>query len=321
MVGKISSLAETFTETVKNVPKQLLVLQKNANKAIESLLQKAWANQHELRILVTGKTGQGKSTLINGILGAEVAIEGARATRCTTEVAEFPKVIHGVPIKVFDSPGLQDRTQNEEEYIQGMRKKCKELSLVLYCTKMINTRLTDDDKHAMLKLTKAFGEQFWNYAVFVLTFANMENCSRKDDRDKDAKVPHFDDKEGWDALIKQRFEGRLKLWEGELKQFLVEEVGVNQKIVERIPVVPTGDYKQSYENLKPFCLPDRDNWFNSFWEACCLRVKETRLFLQVNQDRMVADDSDDNDDGDDEQEIETSVRSHRYLIYCQVIFK
>ena len=42
MVGKISSLAETFTETVKNVPKQLLVLQKSANKAFESLLRKAW---------------------------------------------------------------------------------------------------------------------------------------------------------------------------------------------------------------------------------------------------------------------------------------
>ena len=320
MVGKISSFAGTITETVKNVPKQLLVLQKSANKALESLLQKAWANQRELRILVTGKTGQGKSTLINGILGAEVAIEGARATRCTTKVAEFAKAIHGVPIKVFDSPGLQDRTENEEEYIQSMRDKCKELSLVLYCTKMINTRLTDDDKHAMKKLTKAFGERFWNYAVFVLTFANMENCSRKDDRDKDVEEPDFDDKEGWNALIKERFEGRLKLWEEELKQFLIEEVGVNQKIAEKIPVVPTGDYKLSYENRKPLCLPDRDSWFNSFWEACCLRVKETRLFLQVNQDRMVADDNDDNDDGDGDEEIETSVRPHRYPIYCQVIF-
>ena len=319
----VSKIAETFTETVKNVPKHVLVLQKSANKAIESLLRKAWVDQRELRILVTGKTGQGKSTLINGILGAEVAKEGASAKRCTTEVAEYPKVIHGVPIKVFDSPGLQDRMQNEEEYIQSMSGKCKELSLVLYCTKMVNTRLTDDDKHAMKKLTKAFGERFWNYAVFVLTFANMENCSRKDDRDEDVSEPKFDDEKGWHALIKQRFEGRLKLWEKELKQFLTEEVGVNQKIAERIPVVPTGDYKLSYDNRKPLCLPDRDNWFNSFWEACCLRVKETRLFLQVNQDRMVVDDNDNNDDGDDDDDddkIQTSVRPHRYPIFCQVIF-
>ena len=65
----------------------------------------------ELRILVTGKTGQGKLTLINGILSARVAVEEAGATRCTTQVEMFSKTIKGVPIKVFDSPGLQDRTK------------------------------------------------------------------------------------------------------------------------------------------------------------------------------------------------------------------
>ena len=130
-------------------------------KFLSSLLHKTWSKNHgELRILVTGKTGQGKSTLINGILGTVVAKEGASATRCTMTVTEFAEVIHGFPIKVFDSPGLQDRTANKEEYIQGMRDKCKKVSLVLYCTKMINTRLTDDDKHAMKNLTKAFGQKF-----------------------------------------------------------------------------------------------------------------------------------------------------------------
>ncbi|XP_011409253.1 PREDICTED: uncharacterized protein LOC105316141, partial [Amphimedon queenslandica] len=110
----------------------------------------------DLRVLVTGKTGQGKSTLINGLLGAKVAKEGAGADRCTTEVEVFKKKINGVPVVVFDSPGLQDNTSNEEEYITKMRETCQKLSLGLYCTKMINTRLTDDDKKAMKKLTEAF---------------------------------------------------------------------------------------------------------------------------------------------------------------------
>ena len=255
-----------------------------------------------MRILVTGKTGQGKSTLINGILGDKVVAEGARASRCTTEVEKYSKTIHGVPIKVFDSPGLQDCTENEGEYIQGMIDQCQQLSLVLYCMKMLNTRLTDDDKQAMVKLTKAFGKKFWEYAVFVLTFANMENCNRKDNRDEDIPEPDFNDDDGWKVLIKQRFEGRLKIWEEDLKGFLITEVGVSPDIANRIPVVPTGDHQKTRDNLNPLVLPDRDDWFDKFWKACCLRVKETRLFLEINRDRMVICDDDGAVDRDEEIE-------------------
>ena len=260
-------------------------LSQEAVKAIELMLLRTWSCQQELRILVTGKTGQGKSTLINGILGTQVAVEGAHAKRCTAEVTEYSVTIQDVPVTVFDSPGLQDGTVNEEKYIQDMTNKCKHLSLVLYCTKMTNTRLTDDDKNAMKKLTKAFGEEFWNYAVFVLTFANKEDCFRKDNRDIDT-ASDLDDHNK--TLLKQRFEHRLRLWKKELKEFLVDVVGVNPSIAEEIPVVPTGDYKKTAMNFQPLSLPDRDNWFIKFWDVCCLRVKDTRLFLQVNYNRMVA---------------------------------
>ncbi|XP_019852630.1 PREDICTED: uncharacterized protein LOC109582393 [Amphimedon queenslandica] len=209
------------------------------SQAKKSAGSKAWAHHRELRILVSGKTGQGKSSLINGILGAHVASEGAGAKRCTTQVEMYSEIIKGVLIKVFDSPGLQDHTANEEEYIQGMRETCQELSLVLYCTKMINTRLTDDDKNAMVKLTKAFGESFWNYSVFVLTFANLENVARKDDRDADEEEPDEDDEEGWKELEKRRFTRRLELWKKELQSFLVEELKVTPKIVCNIPEAKT----------------------------------------------------------------------------------
>jgi hypothetical protein len=182
-------------------------------------------------------------------------------------------------------------TQNEEEYIKGMKEKCKELSLVIYCTKMINTRITDDDKHAMIKLTQAFGESFWEYSVFVLTFANFEKCERKDDRDEDTgPEPDYDDEEGWKALIKQRFEGRLKIWEKELRSFLVTEVGVSSEIAEGIPVVPTGDHKKTRKVKNPYILPDRDDWFKNFWETCSLSVKDTRLFLKINRSRLTTTD-------------------------------
>ena len=281
----------------------------NLFEALESQFSAAMANGRELRMLVIGKTGQGKSTLINSILGGQLSKERARTNQCTTEVEGYTKTINGVPVIIFDTPGLQDRTVKEEEYIQGMRDKCKKLSLVLYCTNMNNPRLTDEDKHAMKKLTNAFGERFWNYAVFVLTFANKEDCTRKDDRDKDVEEPDFDDEEGWKALIKERFEGRLKVWEEELKQFLINEVRVNQKIAKEIPVIPTGDIKKTLQNRMPLRLPDRDSWFNKFWEACCLRVEETGLFLQINKDRMKANET--KDDSDEEtQDLVSYYSSH-----------
>uniref|UniRef100_A0A1X7VFR1 AIG1-type G domain-containing protein n=1 Tax=Amphimedon queenslandica TaxID=400682 RepID=A0A1X7VFR1_AMPQE len=227
----------------------------------------------ELRLLVTGKTGEGKSTLVNGILGEEVAVEGAGTERCTTQVAEYKAVLHGVPVTVFDSPGLQDSTENEDKYIADMKKKCQNLSLVLYCTKMTNNRLKEEDRCAILKLTAAFGQRFWEYAVLVLTFANTENVGRRDERDEDkGPEPDFNDTESWNVLKKKRFEGRVKIWKDNLHKFFINKVGVTRDIVERILVVPVGDSKPSFDNREPYRLPDRDDWFSEFWKACHLRV-------------------------------------------------
>ena len=260
---------------------------------LSRLLKAAWAKQSELRLLVTGKTGVGKSTLVNGILGKEVAVEGAGSIRCTTKVEEFERMIQGVSVTVFDSPGLQDDAENEERYLREVMETCKRVSLVLYCTKMTNTQLTDDDKKVMIKLTTAFGEEFWKYSILVLTFANKEDFTRRDERDKDTgPEPPFDDDEAWKELARRRFEGRLDVWQSNFYSFLTKEIGVNEGIVTRIPVIPTGDHRISRENREPIRLPDRDNWFHEFWKACCLRVKETNLFLKINSHHIIANETD-----------------------------
>ena len=273
-----------------------------AMRYAEDMILKSWEGDEELRILVTGKTGQGKSTLINGLLGASFAREGAGAARCTTEVEVYKKEINGVPVVVFDSPGLQDNMSNEDEYIRSMKETCQKLSMVLYCTKMVNTRLGDDDKKAMKKLTQAFGQEFWNHAVFVLTFANMELVDRWDERDgpslsDPASKP---DKETWHLLMKKRFEGRIEIWKKELHQFLIDEVNVDPSIANGVPVIPTGDHVVTWNNPTPLRLPDRDNWFQVLWETCSFQVKEHSLFLKISSDRLTS--GDDGDDGDDGQQ-------------------
>ena len=263
---------------------------------LQSLLKAAWkSNDHkELRLLVTGKTGEGKSTLVNGLLGADVAKEGAGFERCTTEVTEYKAEPHGVPVTVFDSPGLQDTTEKEDVYLKDMRKKCQNLSLVLYCMKMTNNRLKDEDTLAIIKLTKVFGEDFWKHAIIVLTFANKEDVERRDDRDEDeGPEPHWDDDAAWKVLKKKRFAGRLKKWEDGLYKFFIEKVGMSREIAERILIVPAGDHRETRQNREPLRLPDREDWFHDIWVACALRVKEMNLFFDVNRHRVVVDETTD----------------------------
>ncbi|XP_019855837.1 PREDICTED: uncharacterized protein LOC109584513 [Amphimedon queenslandica] len=260
---------------------------------VESFVKAALAkdDHKELRLLVTGKTGEGKSTLVIGLLGKHVAVEGAGTERCTTEVAEYKAMLHGVPVTVYDSPGLQDSTVNEDKYmyIADIKKKCQNLSLVLYCTKMTNHRLIEEDKRAILKLTAEFGQNFWKYAVLVLTFANTENVTRRDERDKDTgPEPDSDDIEGWNVLKKERFEGRVKIWKDSFHKFFTNEVGLTRDIVERILMVPVGDSRLSFDNQEPYRLPDRNDWFSEFWKACSLRVGENNLFWEINKHQFIS---------------------------------
>ena len=311
---KLGHYAPKPSETVPNLWKSLqqipsdLAQTKKSDFVLcaEETILSALEGGDELRILVTGKTGQGKSTLINGLLGANVAKEGAGAERCTKEVEVYKEKINGLPVVVFDSPGLQDNTSNEEEYIRSMKEKCQELSMILYCTKMMNTQLTDDDKKAMKKLTEAFGQKFWNHAVFVLTFANMERVDRWDERDimnEPVEEPPMHDMAAWELLEKRRFEGRVQIWKKELYQFLIDEVEVDPSIANGVPVVPTGDRKVTRINPTPLCLPDRDNWFQKLWETCNFRVREHGVFLKINSRRMTSGDVGDDDGDVDQQEM------------------
>ena len=223
----------------------------------------------EIRILVTGKTGTGKSALINGLIGDNVTEEGGSLNPKTVEVEKFSRTARGVPMLVFDSPGLQDGTENEKVYLLDMEQKCKKVDLVLYTLKMSDQRLHTDDVEAMKKLTNAFGARFWESAMFVLTFANEV---------RNPETPEDDDKN------RMYFERRLGQWEKKLLDTVKKQLNVSKKVAEQIPVIPAGYYKAAH-------LPGRRYWFSQFWRAALDRMKDCSnegysFMLQFNKDRF-----------------------------------
>ena len=223
-------------------------------------------------IFITGNTGVGKSTLVNGLVGADVAKEGETLDPETAEVTSYVKEINGVKVTVWDSPGLQDGTSNEAQYLDDMKKKCKGMDLCIYCVSLIETRITDDcgDIVAMQKLTSVLGKAMWENAIFILTFANV-----LEDMHSDLLLAE-------DAQKPEIFKSKLQEWKSVLTEALVKNVGVDEAVVSRIDMVPAGHPKEPV-------LLDRDHWLSPVWFTALYAMKPLAqpAMMKINYHRIV----------------------------------
>ena len=234
-------------------------------------------NSKEVNIFITGKTGVGKSTLVNGLVGDKLAEEGNRLDPQTAKVTSYEKEFtlkdgDLVSVTVWDSPGLQDGTCKEGQYLADMKEKCLDMDICIYCVSLRETRFYKGcaDITAMKKLTETFGEKMWENALFVLTFANIAE-------DLDSEILDADDKDK--PFL---FQKKIELWKEKLASALIEDVGVDSAVADRIQVIPAGHANEPK-------LLDRDHWLSPFWFSTlyAMHPRAQPAMMKLNSRRIV----------------------------------
>lgn len=222
---------------------------------------KEWESQSkQLKILVTGQVGSGKSALINTLIGTtndeNRAVEGDSVVSVTDEVRSYAVEKNGVDVVLYDTPGLLDPNPTRLDYptLDAIHKKSDgKIDLLIVCKRM-GSRLDSGDTRMMQQITEYLGESVWRNAVFVLTFANEVKPPR-----------HREAMPLTEAEPIEYFADKQKEIEVTLRKYLHKVGNVSADIAEEVPVVPAGYDDQS--------LPECSNWYTVLWLTLLSRIK------------------------------------------------
>ena len=238
---------------------------------IDKTIEEWKKESKSVKVFVTGKTGTGKSTLVNGVVGEHVAIEGDTLDPETMKVKMNVCSIGDVTVHIWDSPGLQDGTKFEEEYKKDIQDNCKDMDLYLYCVNMSQTRFVrgGPDVKAMCELTQILGPEMWKNTLFIMTFANDV-------------IAMAEDKGLSGVELHEHFIKKVKLWTDKIHKCLCEEVGLSKEIADGVVTVPAGHYNV------PQLIDKGDYWLTKLWLQALSKAKSKAqpALIKVNEHRF-----------------------------------
>lgn len=150
-------------------------------QSLEQLITriKPYVKNNKLVILLIGRTGMGKSSMGNGIIGREVFPVGDIRS-CTSEPKMETRTLFGLEIVVIDSPGfLDDRgietdAKNARSVLEFTTRLIDGVDVVLYTSTFI-ARVDQSEQNLIKSFSTLFtseaGTHLWTHAGAVLTGA------------------------------------------------------------------------------------------------------------------------------------------------------
>ena len=241
------TLANPVSETwIDNSPSRTHTIREECEEA-QLYFQELASKGRSIRILVTGQIHQGKSKLVNSLIGKRMAKEGdevAGPHPTTHNIESFTENINGVQVTLVEMPGFSNLKVLDQNTNSEIKHKISEepIDLILFCVRM-DRKLERKDYEMMQNLTQLFGQSMWEHTVFVLTFANK----LKDNPTK---------------LAQKQTE-----WDKMLHEYTQIEGGVPADKVEQIPILVAGNEEENH--------PGYESWFSRFWVTAFKRTKSS----------------------------------------------
>ncbi|XP_016306906.1 GTPase IMAP family member 4-like isoform X2 [Sinocyclocheilus anshuiensis] len=151
---------------------------------MDDMHRKSASEHSDLRIVLLGKTGSGKSSAGNTIIGDFVFKSGMSSKSITSHCQRHLTTVEDRIISVIDTPGMFD-TYMSEEQLKAEIAKCVYMSApgphVFLLVMRLDARYTNEEKNTVKWIQENFGEEATRYTIILFTRGDQLKGQTLDD--------------------------------------------------------------------------------------------------------------------------------------------